>query len=181
MDYSAKRLHRLSVATSEIKEKMTHFYLTLPSNSSQQYFPDNTLTEFVTKLPSTIELTNEWEVGLAEIMFPRSWYTIPKDGLVITAHYRQCDMTWKREIATKLENGEDVPEKVLDTRVRIKISGGFYETMEELTQELNLASAGAFTAAGLDTTISPPVFYYRTITRRMYITIPAGMKVKVKE
>ena len=41
------------------KAKMTHFYLTLPSNSSQQYYPDNTMTDFTTKLASPVELTGD--------------------------------------------------------------------------------------------------------------------------
>src|SRR5688572_30289327 len=90
---------------------MTHFYLTLPSNSSQELFPNNTLTEFTTQLPSTIELTNEWEVGLAEIMFPRSWYTIPKEGLIIEVDYRQCDVAWKQEMRSKLEEGLNLSEE----------------------------------------------------------------------
>ncbi len=155
---------------------MTHFYLTLPSNSSQQFFPDNTLTEFTTKLPSTIQLKNEWEVGLAEIMFPRSWYTIPKDGLFIVADYRGCDLEWKSHVSSKLQNGKELQVSDLDTAVSIKLRGGFYKTMEEVQQELNFAATAAFDI--LSVNIKPPVFYYRTITRRMYITVPAGMSVE---
>ena len=42
----------------------------LPSNSSSKYFPNNTISNYTTKLPQTIELDGEWEVGLAEIMIP---------------------------------------------------------------------------------------------------------------
>lgn len=104
---------------------MTHFYLTLPSNSSMEYFPSNTLTDFTTKLASTIELTNEWEVGLAEIMFPRSWYTIPKKGTFFEVDYSQC----------QLQSYESENEQL----VKIDVNGGFYHTMEELVHELNLA------------------------------------------
>ena len=157
---------------------MTNFYLTLPSNSSQQFFPNNTLTEFTTKLPSTIELANEWEVGLAEIMFPRSWYTIPKEGTIIAVDYRDCESNWKLNTETKLANGEHLTEKELDSIVEIRLRGGFYKTMEEVVQELNLASAGAFTASHVEEAISPPVFYYRVITRRIYVNLPGGMSIK---
>ena len=118
---------------------MTHFYLTLPSNSSEEYFPDNTKTEFTTKLASTIELTNEWEVGLAEIMFPRSWYTVPKAGAVIVVDCRGCDRQWKFDRNWKLQHGEELPEEE-DYMVEIKLRGGFYKTMEEIVQELNLTA-----------------------------------------
>ncbi len=50
---------------------MTPFLSNTPSNSSQQFFSrQHALTDFTTKLASTVELTDEWEVGLAEIMFP---------------------------------------------------------------------------------------------------------------
>ena len=47
-----------------------NFYVHLPSNSSSGYFPHNTISHYITKLPQTIELDGEWEVGLAEIFFP---------------------------------------------------------------------------------------------------------------
>lgn len=55
------------------------FYLTLPSNSSFAYFPDNTLTNYKTQLPQVINLSEgEWEVGLVEIQYPRTWYNVHK-------------------------------------------------------------------------------------------------------
>src|SRR2546425_2436754 len=55
---------------------MSHFYLTLPSNSSEKYYPDNTLTHFVTKLHNDVSLSGDWEVALAEIMYLRNWYNV---------------------------------------------------------------------------------------------------------
>ena len=49
---------------------MSQFYLTLPSNSSMDYYPDNTVARYTTKLTNTVELEGEWEVGLTEISFP---------------------------------------------------------------------------------------------------------------
>ena len=41
-----------------------------------QYFPDNKTLNFVTKLSRTLQLDGEWEVGLAEIDYPHTWYNI---------------------------------------------------------------------------------------------------------
>ena len=41
-----------------------------------QYFPDNKTSNFVTKLSRTLQLDGEWEVGLAEIDYPHTWYSI---------------------------------------------------------------------------------------------------------
>jgi len=46
---------------------MSRFYLTLPSNSSMDYYSDNTVAWYTTKLTNTVELEGEWEVGLTEI------------------------------------------------------------------------------------------------------------------
>ena len=54
----------------------TEFYGTLPRNSSMQYFPDNKTSNFVMKLSRTLQLDGEWEVGLAEIDYPHTWYNI---------------------------------------------------------------------------------------------------------
>jgi hypothetical protein len=153
--------------------------MTLPSNSSHDHFPKNTLTEFTTKLPSTIELTSEWEVGLAEIMFPRSWYTIPKEGLIIITDRRECDMNWRRAMAERLRNGENLTEEEENTIVRIKVNGGFYNSMEELVEELNQSSALAYLETRVN--ITPPTFYYKEMARRIYFTIAPGMSIYFPE
>jgi len=53
---------------------MSSFYLTLPSNSSMSYYPENTLANYITKLPQAFDLKGDWEVGLYEIQFPITWY-----------------------------------------------------------------------------------------------------------
>jgi len=47
-----------------------HFYMTLPSNSSMKCFKDNTAAKYTTKIPSTIDLSGDWEVALSEIIYP---------------------------------------------------------------------------------------------------------------
>ena len=49
---------------------MSRFYVTLPSNSSIEYYPNNTVARYTTKLANKIELEGDWEVGLAEISMP---------------------------------------------------------------------------------------------------------------
>lgn len=47
--------------------------MTLPSNSSMNYYPDNSLSNYVTKLPQLFDFDGSWEVGLSEVLFPLSW------------------------------------------------------------------------------------------------------------
>lgn len=59
---------------------MDAFYVTLPSNSSMQYYPDNTLAAFTTMLPNMVELLGDWEVGLVEIQYPYNWNNVSVDS-----------------------------------------------------------------------------------------------------
>jgi hypothetical protein len=58
---------------------MSHFYITLPSDSSANYYPDNTIAPFTTKLPERIRLEGEYEMGLAEIIYPHTWYNVDNE------------------------------------------------------------------------------------------------------
>ena len=59
------------------------FYLTLPSNSSQNLFKENTLSHYITQLPQPVDLEGHWEVGLAEIQYSHTWYNIDQnDGWI---------------------------------------------------------------------------------------------------
>lgn len=57
---------------------MDNFYMHLPSNSSMKhYFPNNKTSSYTVKLPQTFNFKNEnWEVGLAEILFPNDWHNV---------------------------------------------------------------------------------------------------------
>ena len=152
---------------------MTHFYLTLPSNSSHQFYPNNTMTEFTTKLASTVELTNEWEVGLAEIMFPKTWYTIPQDGLPIIVDCANCRY--------KPISSDDVDPNERYSVV-MQLSGGFYGTMEDLIREINATARRAFEPPSDleqdEITTSPPIFYYKKFEKRVLISLEVGMIIK---
>ena len=65
---------------------MKDFYLTLPSNSSMDYFPDNTLAKFITKLHAPLLLRDSWEVGLVEIIYPTSFYNVLAGSNILSHH-----------------------------------------------------------------------------------------------
>lgn len=50
--------------------------MTLPSNSSMAFHPNNTVAKFTTALAQAVELTGDWEVALSEICIPANWYNI---------------------------------------------------------------------------------------------------------
>ena len=55
-----------------------HFYLTLPSNSSYNIYGKQSPANYRTQLPRELVLDpEEWEVGLSEIFYTRTWYNAP--------------------------------------------------------------------------------------------------------
>ena len=62
-------------------------YITLPSNSSMDIYPNNKNLSFKGKLPGTLQKDSEhWEVRLKEIQFPPLWYNVRKD--------KNCFIDW---------------------------------------------------------------------------------------
>ena len=55
----------------------TGFHITLPSDSSQDLFPENTPSEYTNKLSQWIQLKGEWEVGLHSIAYTK-WNIIQR-------------------------------------------------------------------------------------------------------
>ena len=112
------------------------FYLTLPSNSSMTFHPENTLTHYFTQLPKTIQLDGEWEVGLAEIQFPHTWNNVTKPlGMMVTGEiyetHRLPDQVTAKDryaIARRLSSIHNLPPPIY-----IEIPPGFY-TLETMTE-----------------------------------------------
>ena len=65
---------------------MSRFNLTLPSNSSRHYYPDNTVACYTTKLDNTVELHGDWEVGLVEISTPADLVNIRRNECYLDIH-----------------------------------------------------------------------------------------------
>ena len=125
---------------------VTHFYLTLPSNTSLDVFPDNKTTSYRVKLPQTIDLEGNWEVGLYSISYPNTWYTLQKgfdthiyyaaqSGLFLAAivdygYYTSIEDLAKAINASLLVTG-DVGDNILLTynaltgKVTVQMKNGF--------------------------------------------------------
>ena len=59
------------------------FQITLPSNSSSRYFPDNQANHFQIKLPTPTILQGEWEAALVDIQFDNYWMYLEKPQYVL--------------------------------------------------------------------------------------------------
>ena len=92
------------------------FYVTLISDSSLSFFPDNKTSQFTTQLPSPINLNGEWEMALVDFIYPHTWYNVRKDNNLF---------------------GFDLGDGKIQGR-RIPI--GCYETVPDLIKGMTLAS-----------------------------------------
>lgn len=59
------------------------FYLTLLSNSSIEYFPENKTTLFSTKLPKSVILEGTWYVGVVEFQYPCTMFTVQEHENIV--------------------------------------------------------------------------------------------------
>lgn len=84
-----------------------------------EYFPNNSLACYTTKLPQHFDLSGEWEVGLSEIQFPISWYNI------------NTSETGVHIVSTLDDNSK--PMHMSD----ISPPPGFYETPDVLIKQIN--------------------------------------------
>ena len=80
----------------------TDFYMTLPNNASMKTHLDNTLIHYITDLPQRIDLTGEWECGLAEIQYPHTWYNVTENDVWLFLNTIDASDTSRR---TKLPCG----------------------------------------------------------------------------
>ena len=114
---------------------MSQFRLTLPSNSSAAYYPNNTMCKFTTRLYSTMELNSEWEAALTEITFPHSWYTIPKglkgDGGWFLVICKNC-------LPAKFGDASTLHDRVIPV--------GYYESVQEVCNAVNAQIIKSHTA-----------------------------------
>ena len=52
-------------------------YLTLPSDSSVEYFPQNTVAKYRVKLPKEYAFDGNYECGLVQFLYPVTWQNVP--------------------------------------------------------------------------------------------------------
>ena len=178
--------------------KMTHFYMTLPSNSSTAFYPENTLADFKTKLMTSIELNGDWEVGMSEIMYPRSWFNIPDGGIYIRVDCSKCDV--KPDYLLPKMDASELPDYLLsdmggsefsrdlqhvwDYVILIYIHGGYYDSMKALVESLQNASQHAFTPADtpvVSKMLRAPKFDYNELNKRICITLESGMVMELPQ
>lgn len=101
------------------------FYVTLLSNSSKNYYPENKTSDFTVHLTKEVNLDGKWCVALSEITFPSMLHNVSSGNNGVFIHYKSFDDTEDAIVTWK--------------PVRINIPPGAYKSVSELTQAINLA------------------------------------------
>ena len=132
------------------------FQLTLPSNASITFSPDNKPANYTTTLPSPISLEGEWEVALIDIQYPHNWMNITNDVYIIFLFDIKSKDKGIRDLLTavlsdyRIKYNKELTEayKLLkDDAVKVergalmtlcaRIPKGYYSNVEELITTIN--------------------------------------------
>ena len=111
------------------------FYLTLLSNSSMKYFPNNTTTNFTTKLPKSLKLDGHWTMSLVEFQYPCSMLTVQEGENIIDTS----------DIHVKLLKGDSESgvivsydhEEAMTNRRKYTIPATNYDSISDIIKALN--------------------------------------------
>jgi hypothetical protein len=104
---------------------MDDFTVILPSNSSMEYFPDNAITRFRTKLAQEINLEGNWVCALTNLIYVKSWYQIPQGAGMIKFSCSDClDFRHPDSDASAFS-------------VAMRLPFGYYNTIHEIVAQLN--------------------------------------------
>lgn len=110
------------------------FYVTLPCNASLSVYPENRISSYTTRLAKAIDLKGQWEVGLAEIEYPRSWYNFDDEDGHFILH------TAPEPPDSKTSKDSYIGFSVI---TKLHISGGYYANIRTILRAINQLTAPA--------------------------------------
>ena len=103
------------------------FYLTLPTNSSLNFYPENTASHYFTRLPQSIGMSGDYEVGLCEILLSNTYLNIPEGDCVLSY--------LEPEEEKENENKPDYDQCEIE---KLVVPEGLYESNEIFIYTLNI-------------------------------------------
>lgn len=135
---------------------MKNFYMTLLSNSSMEYFPDNRTSSFTVQLPRYMYLDGDWEVALTEIQYPYTFINVAEDQTAVRLDTIEITHEFYNHFATTAET-----KKFTNKAGRVSthhIVPGYYSDIGDIVAAIN----GVITAA----TKQPAFFVYDTLAHK---------------
>lgn len=133
---------------------VNEFSIVLPSNSSMEFFPKNTTTNFSTKLPREVKLSGKWVVGVSEIHVPCT-----------TLHLTRKDTEIKSADSDRSVHFQHGTYDSLDTLVRAINEGLFDYYKKRVVEKFFYDKKGGYVIKrGYDKNIEDQKFSYVTLT-----------------
>lgn len=128
---------------SAMSHKADQFYVSLPSNNSLIYYPENTISSYTTQLPREINLNGEWEVGLSEIVVPNHFLDFEKEDAAFYCYNIHGSLPKGKERETlasfqsEVDKNEgwhqiELEDKSKYTITKVYIPHGMYKDEQEL-------------------------------------------------
>lgn len=102
-----------------------HFFIILPSDSSTEYYPENTTSCYTTKLPREISLQGKWEVALQEMCIPLAFLNFSNNERVSLYFY---NLILDRKKVDKDFHQTFPPKSYVDLKSLVSDLNVFFET-----------------------------------------------------
>ena len=131
---------------------MNDFYFEVLSNAS---YETNTVAEFKNRIQLLHPLEGDWEIGLAEISYTKSWYNVSLNstlGLVTSGFQPSIDTNAYDFVSYNARSGT--------------LKNGYYESVEVLIDEINKELEHFKTSEFKQI---PILFYDKIATKKVYI------------
>ena len=127
-----KRAPGETTPTATMTTPTSDFYLTLPSNASTSVYPNNGPSGFKVTLPNVYELHgDEWQVGLANLIYPRTWVNKPGPTVEELKEFRYQGVFYTRIFSRRRPARYNDQTKYPDERwVPLHVAQGHYKTVE---------------------------------------------------
>ena len=168
------------------------FFITLPSNSNVNLYPNNQPANFKVKLPQPINLAGKWEVALYEVTYPHNWHdiihggfvafsTIPSTKDVQIDKIEEVDRLQSKSTQKLLQcTGEDKVECWRDTTstgdILLWVAPGHYGSPANLIKEVNERMAASALRKGYK---QPPVeLTYHSPSNELFVFNKGYFKVE---
>ena len=142
-------------------------YVTLPSNSSMDIYPDNKISSFKVNLPETLQVDPEhWEVALKEIQFPHLWYNVTKD--------KNYFIGWYNTVIGHSSN------KKIEFKFMKEAKPGYYSSMPEMVAELNAKIPTGPNTLNLHSDGFNICFIYNSFSNKTFVAMSHGVSKKIE-
>ena len=141
------------------------------------FFPENTRAQYVTRLLNQVSLEGDWEVGLYEILFSKTWYNLRSQEEIF--------LTFAKSVNDRTE----VPR---DIRFQLAVGQGNYTDALDIVSEINkkienfaTLVPAPLTPEDLDRGITQkplskvfwPKFLFNEHNNKIEIQIPGGIRL----